>query len=61
VQGSTCDITFVFADDSLILMHADKRNAECLTNILNRYCQNSGQRVSEVKSSIFFSENTEVL
>jgi len=25
----------LFADDSLILMHADKNNAECLIDILN--------------------------
>jgi hypothetical protein len=49
-----------FADESLIWMHADKKNAECLSNILNRYRANSGQRVSEAKSSIFFPENTEV-
>jgi hypothetical protein len=50
----------LFADDSLILMKADKKNADCLSDILNRYCINSGQKVSEVKSSIFFSSNTEV-
>jgi hypothetical protein len=50
----------LFADDSLILMHADKKNADCLIDILNRYCANSGQKVSEAKSSIFFSNNTHV-
>jgi len=50
----------LFADDSLILMHADKKNADCLIDILNRYCANSGQKVSEAKSSIFFSNNTNV-
>jgi hypothetical protein len=41
-------------------MHADKRNTDNLKSILDRYCTNSGQRVSEAKSSIFFSENTSV-
>jgi len=50
----------LFADDSRILMHADKKNAECLIDIPNRYCASSGQKVSEAKSSIFFSNNTEV-
>ena len=50
----------LFADDSLILMHADKNNAECLIDILNRYCTYSGQKVSEAKSSILFTNNTEV-
>ena len=51
----------LFADDSLILMHADKQNAESLKAILDRYCKNSGQMISGAKSSIFFSENTEVV
>jgi hypothetical protein len=50
----------LFADDSIILMHADKKNADCLMDILNRYCASLGQKVSEAKSSIFFSNNTEV-
>ena len=48
----------LFTDDSLILMHAIKKNADCLIDILNRYCVNSGQKVSEAKSSIYFSSNT---
>jgi hypothetical protein len=31
----------LFADDSLILMQADKKNADCLANILTRYCASS--------------------
>ena len=50
----------LFADDSLILMHANKKNADSLINILNSYCAISGQKVSDAKSSIFFSGNTEV-
>ena len=48
----------LFADDSLILMHANKRNVDNLKSILDRYCINSGQMVSDAKSSVFFSENT---
>ena len=44
----------LFADDSLILMHADKQNAENLKAILDKYCENSGQMISGAKSSIFF-------
>ena len=50
----------LFTNDSLILMHANKKNADCLSDILNRYCANSGKKVSEAKSSIYFSSNTEV-
>ena len=50
----------LFADDSLILMHADKSNVDCLRNLLDRYCLNSDQLLSENKSSLFFfSGNTE--
>jgi hypothetical protein len=49
----------LFADDSLILMHIDKKNADCLLGILNKFCAYSGQKISETKSSIFFSSNTE--
>jgi hypothetical protein len=43
----------LFADDSLILMKADKKNAENLKLLLDRYCASSGQKVSDAKSSIF--------
>lgn len=57
-RGAPTVSHLLFADDYLILMHADKRNADCLRRVLDRYCESSGQRLSEHKSSIFFSENT---
>jgi hypothetical protein len=51
----------LFADDSLILMSADMTNATALHNALDLYCASSGQLVSDAKSSIFFSLNTNVL
>jgi hypothetical protein len=51
----------LFADDSLILMKADTNNATSLPHVLDTYCANSGQMVSLVKSSIFFSTNTNAL
>ena len=44
----------LLTDDSLILMQADKKNAECLASILNRFCASSGQKISEAKSNIYF-------
>jgi hypothetical protein len=41
----------LFADDSLILMRADRKNALKLKEILERYCLSSGQKISEEKSS----------
>ena len=43
----------LFADDSLILMRADVRNAESLRRALDNYCAALGQLVNEAKSSIF--------
>jgi hypothetical protein len=48
----------LFADDSLILMQADRKNALKLKEILDSYCASSGHKISEEKSSIFFSTNT---
>jgi hypothetical protein len=53
-------VSHLFADDSLILMKGDKENADVLKNLLDRYCTNSGQKISDAKSSIFFSANTDV-
>ena len=51
----------LFADDSLILMHPDKSNADCLKGILDMYFQSLGQMLSVAKSSIFSSGNTEAM
>jgi hypothetical protein len=50
----------LFADDSLILMRADMINATSLRQVLEEYCANSGQMISESKCSIYFSPNVEV-
>ena len=36
------------------------KNADCLMDILTRYCENSGRKISEAKSSIYYSSNTKV-
>lgn len=41
-------------------MKADMKNATSLQQALDTYCANSGQMVSVEKSSIFFSQNTDV-
>ena len=50
----------LFADDSLILMKADMTNATSLRQVLDEYCANSGQLISEAKCSVFFSPNIDV-
>ena len=59
-RGAPTISHLLFTDDSLILLQADKKNADCLANILNSYCASSGQKISEAKSSIYFSSNTDV-
>jgi hypothetical protein len=59
-RGAPIISHLLFADDSPILMQADKKNANCLESILNRYCASSGQKISEAKPGIYFSINTKV-
>jgi hypothetical protein len=59
-RGAPSVSHLLFADDSLILMTADMSNATSLRNALDMYCASSGQLVSDAKSSIFFSPNTDV-
>lgn len=41
-RGAPSVSHLLFADDSLILMHADKRNADCLKEVLDRYWKIQG-------------------
>ena len=59
-RGAPSITHLLFADDSLILMKADMKNADTLRNVLFAYCNASGQLVSVEKSRIFFSPNTKV-
>jgi hypothetical protein len=49
----------LFYDDSLILMKANVVNATSLRQVLDTYCPNSGQLVSQAKCSIYFSPNVD--
>ena len=46
----------LFADDSLLLFKASVEGANEVSNLLNVYCNASGQRINNEKSSIFFSK-----
>jgi hypothetical protein len=58
-RGAPSVSHLLFANDSLILMKANAANATTLRNVLNTYCASSGQLVSDPKSSIYFSPNTD--
>jgi hypothetical protein len=46
----------LFADDSLLFAKANVEGAAAITEILDAYCNASGQRVNFEKSSIHFSK-----
>ncbi|XP_068323301.1 uncharacterized protein [Pyrus communis] len=46
-----------FADDTLLFLRADMKNCRNLRNLLDKFCEASGQKVNLVKSSVFFGEN----
>ncbi|XP_020153203.1 uncharacterized protein [Aegilops tauschii subsp. strangulata] len=46
----------LFADDSLLFFKANGEGANEVNLVLDQYCQASGQRVNNAKSSIFFSK-----
>lgn len=48
-----------FADDSLFFLQARPSNCIALKSILDDYCAASGQEVNPLKSSLYFSPNTD--
>lgn len=50
----------LFADDSLLLMKANRDNASHLQSVLQLYEECSGQTINKDKSSVLFSKNTTV-
>jgi hypothetical protein len=46
----------LFADDSLLLVKASEEGASEVNDLLEKYCNASGQRINVDKSSVFFSK-----
>jgi hypothetical protein len=46
----------LFADDSLLFFKANRESADEVMDVLNIYCQASGQRINMDKSSIHFAK-----
>ncbi|CAN6699322.1 unnamed protein product [Malus baccata var. baccata] len=46
-----------FADDTLLFLKADGKNCRNLANLINLYCDASGQQVNFQKSSVYFGAN----
>ena len=51
---------FLFADDRLLLFKASGESSTTVSNLLDTYCNASGQRINNEKSSIFFSKGCPV-
>ncbi|CAN6583316.1 unnamed protein product [Malus baccata var. baccata] len=46
-----------FADDTLLFLKADGKNCQNLVDLINMYCDASGQQVNFQKSSVYFGAN----
>lgn len=55
---SLTHLFFFFADDSLLLIKANRCNAEVVKEILRLYEKCSGQVINRDKSTVMFSANT---
>ena len=47
-----------FVDDLLLYAKADRGNCEAIVDVLEEFCELTGQKISKVKSKVFFSPNT---
>lgn len=47
----------MFADDLLLFGEVTTRQMKCMTRILNKFCNMSGEQVSQEKNIIFLSKN----
>jgi len=62
VRSSKSGLAFshlMFADDLVLFAKADQINCSTIKGVLDAFCCKSGQTVSEVKSSVYFSLNVD--
>ena len=48
---------FEFVDDIILFSKADRRGYEAISKVLEKFCRESGQKISFDKSRIYFSSN----
>ena len=48
-----------FADDLILFAKVDEKACKAISEVLNRFCEESGQKVSLEKSRIYFSPNVQ--
>ena len=46
-----------FADDLILFAKVDEDSCEAISEVLDEFCEESGQKVSVEKSRIYFSPN----
>ena len=46
-----------FADDIILFSKVDRRECEAISKVLEKFCRESGQKISSDKSRIYFSSN----
>lgn len=47
-----------FADDLILFAKANTRNCDCIMEVLNEFCEISGQKINLQKSKLFVSSNS---
>ena len=48
-----------FADNLILFAKVEEQACEAISEVLNRFCKESGQKVSREKSKIYFSPNVQ--
>ena len=56
-QGGMAFSHLFFADDLVLFARADRKNCVAVREVLDSFCDLSGQKVSQEKSRVFFSPN----
>ena len=58
-QGGPKFSNVFFADDLMLFAKADRKNCTAIRDVLDSFCEMSGQKISTEKSQVYFSPNVD--